>query len=179
MPSVAAAAGAGVASVYRQFPSKRELLAALVVSRLDQIVAGSDRGRAASEAMLGRPWSRCCGRSSSGSPATTSSARRGSPWPTIPRCAGPPTAPPRRWSELLSAARAEGQLSADATTLDLKLLFAATRAAKQLEPTAWPRMLELADRLAASDAAREQLPRLRAPETKVGPSPPGERSLPP
>ncbi len=37
MPSVAAAAGAGVASVYRQFSSKRDLLAALVVSRLEQI----------------------------------------------------------------------------------------------------------------------------------------------
>jgi len=44
---------------------------------------------------------------------------------------------------LLDAARAEGSLRADATTLDLKLLFAATRAAKQLEPDAWPRMLEL------------------------------------
>src|SRR5271154_1713664 len=34
MPSVAAAAGAGVGSVYRQFPSKRELLPALGVERL-------------------------------------------------------------------------------------------------------------------------------------------------
>jgi hypothetical protein len=29
------------------------------------------------------------------------------------------------------------------TTLDLRLLFAATRAAKRVEPTAWRRMLEL------------------------------------
>ena len=33
---------------------------------------------------------------------------------------------------LLAAARAEGRLRADATTLDLRLLFAATRAASQL-----------------------------------------------
>ena len=34
----------------------------------------------------------------------------------------------------MAAARAEGRLRADATTLDLRLLFAATRAAKRLEP---------------------------------------------
>src|SRR5271165_6325648 len=37
MPVVAAAAGAGVASIYRQFPSKHELLAALVTRRFEQI----------------------------------------------------------------------------------------------------------------------------------------------
>ncbi len=37
MPEVAAAAGAGVGSVYRQFPSKRELLAALVIERLESV----------------------------------------------------------------------------------------------------------------------------------------------
>ena len=37
MPAVAAAAGAGVGSVYRQFPSKHDLLAALVVERLQEI----------------------------------------------------------------------------------------------------------------------------------------------
>jgi hypothetical protein len=44
---------------------------------------------------------------------------------------------------LLAAARAEGRLRADATALDLRLLFAATRAAKRVEPEQWPRMLEL------------------------------------
>ena len=44
---------------------------------------------------------------------------------------------------LLAAARAEGRLRADASTLDLRLLFAATRAAKQVEPVAWRRMLTL------------------------------------
>ena len=39
MPAVAAAAGAGVASIYRQFPSKRDLLAALVRRRVEQIGA--------------------------------------------------------------------------------------------------------------------------------------------
>jgi len=44
---------------------------------------------------------------------------------------------------VLAAARAEGRLRTDATSLDLRLLFAATRAAKRLEPEHWPRMLEL------------------------------------
>jgi hypothetical protein len=44
---------------------------------------------------------------------------------------------------LLAAARAEGRLRADASALDLRLVFAATRAAKQVEPEQWPRMLEL------------------------------------
>jgi hypothetical protein len=44
---------------------------------------------------------------------------------------------------LLAAARGEGRLRADATTLDLRLLFAATRAAGQLQSGGWRRMLEL------------------------------------
>ncbi|MGI8716171.1 MAG: hypothetical protein ACR2NR_23910, partial [Solirubrobacteraceae bacterium] len=44
---------------------------------------------------------------------------------------------------LLDAARQEGRLRADATALDLRLLFAATRAAKQVEPERWLRMLQL------------------------------------
>ena len=44
---------------------------------------------------------------------------------------------------ILSESRREGRLRADATTLDLRLLFAATRAAKQVEPAAWERMLVL------------------------------------
>ena len=45
--------------------------------------------------------------------------------------------------QLLFDTRAEGRLRGDATPVDLRLLFAATRAAKQVEPTAWRRMLEL------------------------------------
>jgi hypothetical protein len=44
---------------------------------------------------------------------------------------------------LLAVVRAEGRLRADATTLDLRLLFAATRAARRVEPERWQRMLEL------------------------------------
>jgi hypothetical protein len=54
---------------------------------------------------------------------------------------------------LLAAAREEGSLRLDATTLDLRLLFAATRAAGQLESGAWRRMLGL-----GIDALRRSTP---------------------
>ena len=53
MSEVAESAGAGVASIYRRFASKHELLAALVAGRLDQI-AGAARGAERSE---GDRWS--------------------------------------------------------------------------------------------------------------------------
>jgi AcrR family transcriptional regulator len=142
MPAVAAAAGAGVASVYRQFPSKHELLAALVTRRLQQIT------RAATEAAArdGDRWS-----------ALTDML-----WALVERqscddflgearifVADHPDVTAATESatvaldRLLAAARGEGRLRADASTLDLRLLFAATRAAKQIEPEAWQRMLTL------------------------------------
>ena len=42
IPAVAAAAGAGIGSVYRQFPSKRDLLAALVSERLSDSEDGAE-----------------------------------------------------------------------------------------------------------------------------------------
>jgi hypothetical protein len=54
------------------------------------------------------------------------------------------------WERLMDAAKAEGRLRADATMLDVHLIFAAIRAAGPLEPGAWERMLELGiDALAA------------------------------
>jgi hypothetical protein len=45
--------------------------------------------------------------------------------------------------ELLDQARQEGRLRADATVVDIRLLFAATRVAKQVQPEAWQRVLAL------------------------------------
>ena len=60
MPAVAAAAGAGVGSVYRQFPSKRDLLAALVVERLEDVERRAELALASSEgprkALTGLLW---------------------------------------------------------------------------------------------------------------------------
>ena len=54
MPAIAAAAGAGVGSVYRQFPAKRDLLAALVVERHEAV----EREAEAALASPGRPLGR-------------------------------------------------------------------------------------------------------------------------
>jgi AcrR family transcriptional regulator len=142
MPVVAAATGAGVASVYRQFPSKHELLAALVTRRLEQAAAA----------------------------ATEAAAREGDRWSALtdmlwalverqscddflgearmivaehPEVLAATERASRALDQLLAAARSEGRLREDSSTLDLKLLFAATRAAKQVEPAAWQRMLTL------------------------------------
>jgi AcrR family transcriptional regulator len=151
MPAVAAEAGAGVASIYRQFPSKHDLLAALVIRRLGEVAEAAQRAAERE----GERWS-----------ALTEML-----WTLVERKSGDDflgqarvmvaehpdvqAATERTWralDELLAGARAEGRLRADATPLDLRLLFAATRAAKQIEPGAWQRMLSLLiDALEARD----------------------------
>ena len=142
MPAVAAAAGAGVGSVYRQFPSKRDLLAALVVERLEDVERRAELALASSEgpwkALTGLLWrltERQVADDLVGEAMATVSTH-----PAVQLALASTTAALER---LLAAARAEGRLRADASTLDLRLLFAATRAAVGLEPGAWRRMLEL------------------------------------
>jgi len=142
MSVVAEAAGAGVASVYRVFGSKRELLAALVIRRLDQIAAAAGEAYA----QPGDRWSALTGMLRS-----LVSAQRADPFigdaralvADDPEVAAAVARASEAQERLLAAARAEGRLRADATTLDLRLLFAATRAARRVEPDQWPRMLEL------------------------------------
>ena len=142
MPAVAAAAGAGVASIYRQFPSKHELLAALVTRRFEQI---ADAARSAS-AREGDCWSELTemlwtlveeeAADDFLGEARTAVAEHPDVVAATEQATG-------AFEQLLAGARAEGRLRADASMLDLRLLFAATRAAKQVEPQAWRRMLKL------------------------------------
>lgn len=142
MPAIAAAAGAGVGSVYRQFPSKRDLLAALVVERLREI---EDGARAAVASAAG-PWPALTGllwtlaERQAADDVLGAALATVSELPAVQHALSATTA---ALESLLAAARSEGRLRADATTLDLRLLFAATRSATQLEPGAWRRMLEL------------------------------------
>jgi AcrR family transcriptional regulator len=151
MSEVAVAAGAGVASIYRAFGSKHELLAALVTRRMNQIAAaaeeadrrGGDRWKALTEMLRSMVEAQR-------SDYTMLEARmRVSDHPDVVAAVARTTEAQER---LLAAARAEGRLRADATTLDLRLLFAATRAARNVEPEHWRRMLELM--LDALDARR-------------------------
>jgi AcrR family transcriptional regulator len=151
MSEVAVAAGAGVASVYRAFGSKHELLAALVTRRMNQIAAAAEEADRSS----GDRWTALTEMlrtlvEAQRSDYTMLEARmRVFDHPDVMAAVARATEAQER---LLAAARAEGRLRADATTLDLRLLFAATRAARNVEPKYWPRMLELM--LDALDARR-------------------------
>ncbi|HEY1833167.1 MAG TPA: TetR family transcriptional regulator [Solirubrobacteraceae bacterium] len=142
MPAIAAAAGAGVGSVYRQFPSKHELLAALVALRLREIGVEADGALAGG---LG-PWSALTGLLWGLAERQAEDDLLGEAMATVSEHEGVQ----RELAEtmmaierLLDAARAEGKLRADASTLDVRLLLTATRAAGRLEANAWRRMLEL------------------------------------
>jgi AcrR family transcriptional regulator len=142
MPAVATAAGAGVASVYRQFDSKRDLLAALVERRLEQVREGAQR--AANEG--GSRWSALTELLTDLVEQQSCDEFLGE---AMQRVDGHPLIRAARkradaaLEQLLAAARSEGRLRADTTILDLRLLFAATRAARHLEPDLQKRMLQL------------------------------------
>ena len=142
MSVVADAAGAGVASVYRLFASKRELLAALVVRRMDTIAAAAHE---ASE-RRGDRWSALTEMVTTLVSAQRADYLIGDARAVVadhPDVIAAVTRASDAQEQLLAAARAEGRLRADATPQDLRLLFAATRTARRLEPDQWGRMLEL------------------------------------
>jgi AcrR family transcriptional regulator len=142
MSEVAAAAGAGVASIYRLFESKHGLFSALVIRRMAQIegiVAEAERSG-------GDHWSAFVA-------MVTMIVERQSPEPFVaearalvsddPEVAGAAARAAAAQERVLIAARDEGRLRADATGADLRLLFTATRSARRLEPDSWTRMLQL------------------------------------
>jgi AcrR family transcriptional regulator len=142
MPAIALAAGAGIGSVYRQFSSKRDLLAALVVERLQDIARQADAALAGDA----RPWPALTGLLWTLAEQQAADHVIGEAMATVSEHPGVQTGMGRvtdALERLLAAARADGRLRADATTLDLRLLFAATRASEQLQPGTWRRMLEL------------------------------------
>ena len=142
MSEVADAAGSGVASIYRQYPSKHELLAALVIRRMDQIAGAA----ADAERREGNRWRALTGMLRWVVETQSADDFMGEARAVVAGHPDVEEATERAfaaWERLLADARAEGRLRADATVLDLRLLFAATRAAKRVEPESWPRMLEL------------------------------------
>lgn len=141
MHDVAAAAGIGVASIYRVFESKRELLAAIVIRRNEQAAEAaaeaerSDRDRwSALVEMITRHVAQ-----QSPEPFVVDARAIVEGRPDVDEAIARTVAAQER---VLAAARAEGRLRRDATVEDLRLLFAATRAARRLN-LGWPRMLEL------------------------------------
>jgi len=142
MPAIAAAAGAGVGSVYRQFPAKRDLLAALVIERHEVVEAEVE---AALASPLG-PWAALQDLLWAIAERQTADDVLAEAMACLSEDPGVQAALARTMHSLealLEAAKAEGKLRPDATAIDLRLLFAATRAARGLEANAWRRMLEL------------------------------------
>lgn len=142
MPMVAAAAGAGVGSLYRQFPSKSDLVAALVTRRLEQI-------EQVAQAAIRQPGSRWHALTEM---LWTIVERQhgdeilGEAWIQVADHEDVAHATKRTQAamdELLAAARSEGLVRADVDTLDMRLVFTATRAVGRVSPDAWKRMLEL------------------------------------
>jgi AcrR family transcriptional regulator len=153
MPAVAALAGAGVGSLYRQFPSKRELLAALVIGRLEQIedAALTAAGR------NGDHWVELSEMLWTFAARQADADFLGDAWTQGQAHEQVQTAAARAFSAistLLDLARAEGTLRPDATALDIRLIFVGARASRQLDGDAWKRVLVLMiDGLAAKPRA--------------------------
>jgi AcrR family transcriptional regulator len=142
MSAIADAAGSGVASVYRCFTSKHELYAALVTRRMDQIALAAEQALARD----GDRWSALTEMLTTLVQRQSADDFLGEARMAVadhPDVVASTARATGALDRLLDAARREGRLRADATTLDLRLLFAATRAARHVEPEHWPRMLAL------------------------------------
>jgi AcrR family transcriptional regulator len=142
MPAVAAAAGIGVGSLYRQFPSKRELLAALVIERLAEVAAVAEAAResraGAWAALTAFLWDHS--ERAVGDDVLAEAISRTQVDLEVRRARARSTA---ALGELLAAAKEEGKVRKDATVLDLRIVFASARAAEGVEPGSWRRALEL------------------------------------
>jgi AcrR family transcriptional regulator len=150
MPAVAALAGAGVGSLYRQFPSKRELLAALVIRRLDHIEAAA----VAAAAQAGGHWKALAGMLWNVLDDLAADDFLGDASIQVEDHEQVRHAAARAYAaidRLLDLARDEGRLRADASSSDIRLLFIAARASRRVGADAWQRVLALTlDGLAAT-----------------------------
>ena len=152
MPALAAAIGVGVGSLYRCYPSKHELIAALVVQRLEEI---RDAVLAAS-APDAEPWRSLrevlgeLAEQQAGDDLMGTASELVAADPQVRRARAATMA---AFDALLARAQAAGHVRADASSRDVHLLFVATRAARAVDRTAWRRVLELfIDALAAVPA---------------------------
>ena len=144
MPSVAAAAGVGVGTIYRAFGSKEELIAALSADRVD--VFARDAEAAVQE---GDAWKalvhlfEVTAERQAADYIVTEAFATNSDHPKVMAAQERATGPIR---ELFARAKEQGALRPDVETPDLQMIFAALGAAQTSVPrgsTAWKRMLGL------------------------------------
>lgn len=142
MPAVAAAAGAGVASVYRQFASKDDLLAGLVTRRIEFLIEAVREAEAA-------PGERWIGLTNLLETVVETQSVHDFLIEALEQVSDHSDVVTSKalllaeLDRLVAEARTEGRLRDDATGDDLLLVFSATRAALQLEPHSSRRMLTL------------------------------------
>jgi AcrR family transcriptional regulator len=142
VPAIAAAAGAGVGSVYRLFGSKDEIVAALAVQRLSWFereaqaaLREADAGSAL-ESLLRAVVAR-----DSVDPVLSGALQAAFERPEV----APARAAARSaWERLLARAAEQGSFRAGLTPDDLRLLLLGTRAAESAAPGTGMRLLELA-----------------------------------
>jgi AcrR family transcriptional regulator len=142
MPALAAAIGAGVGSLYRCYPSKQDLIAALVVARLQETTAVVE----AALAQDGDPWQSLCEILLAIAERQAGDNLYGKATELVaedPQVLLAKAAASAAFDELLARASARGRSRADASGRDVMLLFAATRAARAVDPDGWRRVLEL------------------------------------
>ena len=141
MPRIATAAGIGIGSLYRCYASKEDLVAALLVHQLgflrEEVSEAGERTDAwmAIESSVRRIAERqATNKLLSGALGLTSERRE-----VVAAVAEVSLA----WQALIDRARDQGTLRSDATVKDLRLLFAAARAADEVEPGGRDRVVDL------------------------------------
>jgi AcrR family transcriptional regulator len=146
VPEVAARAGVGKATVYRSFPSKEHLIAAVLIDRLEdferrarELLEEPDAWTALGELLSEKAVEQCADRTL----ASAFQARASSPLLADARR--------RMWDAveaLMDRAKHQGAMRADATTEDLRVLWGGAARILTAEdvddPDAWRRYARLA-----------------------------------
>jgi AcrR family transcriptional regulator len=141
MPRVAAAAGIGVGSLYRCYESKEDLVAALVIRQLRllqaEVSAAAEQEDAwsAIEHSVRRIAERQATNKLLSGALSLMSDRR-----DVVMALGELSL---AWQQLIDRAREEGTVRSDATVKDLRFMFAAARAADEVESGGRDRILTL------------------------------------
>src|SRR5579872_7206560 len=139
MPALAAALGVGVGSLYRCYPSKHELIAALMIQRLEQIRAvvvaaapddDADAWRALCSLLRELAEEQAGDEVFGRADQLVGGDRR------VRRAQAATLA---AFQALLDRAKAAGHARADARARDVHLLFASTRAARNVDRSGWER----------------------------------------
>ncbi len=140
MPALADAIGVGVGSIYRLFDGKEDVLAALVIARIDAARERFEAALLAPDAFAG-----LCDATLASVDAAASDHLAQRAWELSERADVQPsrTAARAAIAAVVERARAAGALREDVTVDDVGLIFTAVKRAEGLEPGGARRLAEL------------------------------------